>query len=370
MHSRFHHVLAALAAAFLLLVLGAAPAGAIPVKLRIEGKDRTIFEGQIDTDGHSVDGHRCDGTNNGAEKDPGPTVIAALDDGTDEGNYGWDGKWFPDFEDFLVSRIGPDEQSDSRGEYWGYLLNYKEGTKGGCQQRVHSGDEVLWAYDAFDKTALKLSAPSTVEINKDFTVRVVDGANDNGIGGARVEGQESNGDGDITLRFDSPGRHTLKATRDDSIRSNEQAVCAYRPGQNDCGQTATTPFAGPITGPLVSQIVGVTPARRFTLALAPRTLRGQVASGGVPLSALRVRLRRYQAGRCSHYSLRLRRFHPSRCVLPYFFYAVTPSPTGAWSLVLPARLLAGTYTLEAEAVDAAGRRSRGRVVFYVTAPAR
>lgn len=377
MQSKSPRVLAALVAFLWLALVCAGPAAAVTVDLQIEGKDRTIFEGKVDTDGHSVKDHKCDGTNGGAENNPGPTVTAALDDGTDEGNYSWDGQWFKDFEDFLVDRIGPDEADEGDNEFWGYLLNYEDPGKGGCQQRVRSGDHILWAYDGFGKTPLKLSAPSSVKVGEDFTARVVDGEDGDGVGGAHVAGRDTGGDGNVTLRFDSTGRHALKATGNDSIRSNEQVVCVYREGEGGCGETPSTngPFTGPITGPLISQLLGITPARRYTLALAPRLLRGQVSSGGVPLTGVRIRLRRYDRGDCWHYSLKLRRFHPSRCVLPYFFYAVTPSPTLApgtavsqgatWSYALPVRLQPGIYTLEAEGLDAAGRRSRGRVVFYV-----
>lgn len=392
MQTRLTRVLAALTALLSVALVAAGPAPAVTVDLRIEGKDRTIFEGQVDTEGHSVKDHKCDGTNGGAENNPGPTVTSALDDGADEGDYSWDGEWFPSFEDFLVDRIGPDEADESDDEYWGYLLNYKDPGKGGCQQRVSSGDRILWAYDAFGKTPLKLSAPSTVPVGQDFTVTVVDGRDDDGFDDAHVAGRDTDSDGNAVLRFDTPGRRSLKATGDDAIRSNEQVVCVLAPGQTSCGEPGTTgPFTGPITGPLVSRLLGVLPARRYSLALAPRLLRGQVTSGGVPVTGVRIRLRRYLAGGCWHYSLRLRRFHRSRCTLTYFFYPVTPAATpppgptpagtttspgttvtqgATWSYTLPARLAPGAYTLEAEATDAAGRRHRGRVVFHVVSPVR
>ena len=65
--------------------------------------------------------------------------------------------------------------------------------------------------------------------------------------------------------------------------------------------------------------------------------------------------------------MRFERFHPARCVLSYFFYALpTKLP---WSYLLPETLQPGFYTLETAAVDAFGRLSRARTVFFVTGPA-
>ncbi len=359
----------ALLSALSLGLLAAAPAAAVDVNLRIEGKDRTIFEGRVSTDGHSVQGHKCDGTNNGAENNPGPTVTAALDDGASDNDFSWRGQYYKDFEDFFVTRIGPDENTDN--EYWGFLLNYKDPGKGGCQTRVRSGDDVLWAFDGFGKTPLKLSAPSEAETGQSFTVHVEDGSNGDDVNDAEVGHQRTNGNGDATLRYDSPGRVSLKADASHSIRSNEQVVCVHRPNDNTCGNNGSGSssssgagaFAGPITGPLAVSFTGLLPLHRYLVAGAPRTLRGSVATGGPPLTGLRIRLRRYDRGHCSHYSLVQRRFHPSSCTVGYFLYAIPArSP---WSYTLPAALAPGIYTLETEAVDAAGRRTMARRVFYV-----
>jgi hypothetical protein len=67
-----------------------------PVFLRIEGADKTIFEGQIVTMGHNVTTvsggtHHCDGTNHGENEFPGPTCTSALDDASKQDGFQWDG---------------------------------------------------------------------------------------------------------------------------------------------------------------------------------------------------------------------------------------------------------------------------------------
>lgn len=66
------------------------------VSLRIEGADKTVFEGLVLTKGHDittslVGTHHCDGTNNGANPNPGPTPNAALDDAAKLRNFNFDG---------------------------------------------------------------------------------------------------------------------------------------------------------------------------------------------------------------------------------------------------------------------------------------
>ena len=66
------------------------------VNLRIEGAEKTIFEGTVLTRGHNVTTasggtHICDGTNNGANPTPGPTCTSALDNAAKEHRFTFDG---------------------------------------------------------------------------------------------------------------------------------------------------------------------------------------------------------------------------------------------------------------------------------------
>src|SRR5919199_782522 len=101
----------------------AAPALAVPaaVTLRVEGPTTTTFEGSVTTDGHDVTTasggtHHCDGTNGGVNPTPGPSATAALDDGAKLGGFTWDGTYSSGFDDYLISRIGPDSQTAS--QFW------------------------------------------------------------------------------------------------------------------------------------------------------------------------------------------------------------------------------------------------------------
>jgi hypothetical protein len=208
------------ALAALVMALACAPAWAAPVtvNLRVEGAHSTIFEGKVRTDGHSIEQdkagpQKCDGTNGGANPTAGPTMTSALDDAV-----AWDGSWSASFSDFLINRIGPDAQTAK--QFWGYALNYKDVEVGGCQQRVQSGDEVLYAFDAFGKRYLKLSGPTRLTVGQKFNLKVVDGKTGKAVGGAKVGGLTTNTKGVAKGVAKRAGVIRFKAVAGKSLRSN------------------------------------------------------------------------------------------------------------------------------------------------------
>jgi hypothetical protein len=67
-------------------------------------------------------------------------------------------------------------QQQSFTQFQGILLNYRLTSVGGCQQKVQLDDEVLWAFDAFNKVHfLKLSGPHTAHVNQSVILVVTDG---------------------------------------------------------------------------------------------------------------------------------------------------------------------------------------------------
>jgi len=194
------------------------------VQLRIEGSQSTIFEGPVRTKGHKVTTesggtHHCDGTNNAANPEPGPTATSALDDGARLGGFTWDATYWAEYDEFFITRIASD--AETGGRYWGILLNGEFTPVGGCQQLVELGDEVLFAYDAFTKGhVLRLTGPSSTVVGQPTNYHVSDAQTGAPIAAADVNGSASDANGDVTLTFGSPGTVTVKANRGDSIRSN------------------------------------------------------------------------------------------------------------------------------------------------------
>jgi hypothetical protein len=233
----------ALPTALLISAFAAAPALAAPaaVTLRVEGPTKTTFEGSVTTDGHNVTTasggtHHCDGTNNGQPGGPGPTAIATLDDGAKLGRFTWDGTYSPGFDDYFVTRVGPDSQTST--QFWGVFVDGKASETGGCQQRVGRGDEVVWAFDAFSKMhALRLTGPDSAKTGQRVAVKVTDSANGSPIPGASVAGTVTGGDGAATFSLPNPGVYRFKAERADSVRSNVIVMCVDPPGADPCTST-------------------------------------------------------------------------------------------------------------------------------------
>ncbi|HTT94392.1 MAG TPA: DUF4430 domain-containing protein [Solirubrobacterales bacterium] len=152
----------ALAALLGMLFPGVAAAEPTEVLMRIEGRTETLFEGPLLTEGHNVraadsdpgapaDGRPCDGSNNGGSRLPSATPTAAAVDAMAILGQTFDGRWYSGYDDYFITRWGPDAQDETRSAWWGILVNNVYIPVGGCQQRLAEGDEVLWAYDAFDQ---------------------------------------------------------------------------------------------------------------------------------------------------------------------------------------------------------------------------
>jgi hypothetical protein len=236
-----------------LVLAGPTPAAAAPpapvvvtadsdpvvVNLRVEGVNRTIYEGSIVTYGRNVTipaggTHLCDGINNGANATPGGTATTALDDAAQLAGFDYDGAWVAASSDFFITRIGPDNQTAT--QLWGLLDNYQFTPTGGCQTKLADGDEVLWAFDAFNKAHfLKLAGPRLVRTDEPYTVTVTDGSTGapvrdaivsaSSTGGARTD-QSTDAAGHATFTAAHLGVTRLKADRADSVRSNRLDVIA------------------------------------------------------------------------------------------------------------------------------------------------
>ncbi len=157
MHTRIF-VLVLAAACLALPIAAAAQATPVQVNVRIEGKSETLFEGPIWTEGHDIkassdtQARRCDGTNNHQHATPGPTPTASAADAMGIIGETFDAQWYgSSFDDYFLTRFGPDEQNITEGAYWGILVNDVFTSAGGCQYELGPDSEVLWVYNAFNE---------------------------------------------------------------------------------------------------------------------------------------------------------------------------------------------------------------------------
>jgi len=264
---------AALAVMFTTLVFaGMAEAAPTDVSVRIEGKNATLFDRIVKTDGHDIQAEgdstvrKCDSTNLSAHELPGPTPTAASVDamtiiGTDFG-----ASWYDGFEDYFIERWGPEAEDDNNAWWWGILVNRDFTPVGGCQFQLVEGDEVLWVYDAFNgRPMLSLEGPTSaivgepIEVNvTDFTAAAYQGATVSGLTAAAVPVSPeitvpgtSTVDGTASVTFNKPGWKRLKAYDPadegegiaDAVPSNSIDICVEREAGVGC--TGMAPSQNP-----------------------------------------------------------------------------------------------------------------------------
>jgi hypothetical protein len=381
--------LAALLAASAVLAV-AAPSFAAPVtvNLRVEGSSQTFYEGPVTTDAKTLskDGtHPCDGTNGGANPSPGPTMTSALDDGLNAVGVPWTATWYDSSNDFFVDSIGSDANDPNPPyTYWGYFLNGVSSSVGGCQQQVHTGDNVLYTFSVYGTHLLELTAPSRAATGESFQVTVQD--NDgNGTRtpavGASVAGTTADASGHATVSFADPGNHTFKATKSGTVRSNAATVCVYVPGSGDCGtdkpstggdttQTTGTPAPQPAvkdTTPPTVAVTSITPGK--TYSPGPRVLAGQADdAGGIYQVFLRLRATNggalTSASRCRWFSGK-RGVFTNRTVprSKARFFRLGSNPK--FSYLLPSKLGKGRYVLDVKVLDRSYNAGRAAIPFRV-----
>lgn len=317
-----HKVIATLAVACFSLLVFAVPANAAPteVEVRIEGRSETIFEGPVVSEPHGVRAasdkikklRRCDGINlnDPLNTVPALTPTAAAADAMTMIGESFDGQWYSQYEDYFVTRWGPDAQDPGDNAYWGILVNDVFTNVGGCQYQLDGGDEVLWVYDAFkERPTLALfpeamgysSGPRPLTVKgvapgQSVPVEVVSFADDQednppatpsrlgsspyegakvapvittAQGSERVEaaaGIATDAQGKASVSYTEPGWHRVKATvgspgAESVIRSNRLDICvsgsggATLEGASNCAELpaadrprVATPTVGEIEG--------------------------------------------------------------------------------------------------------------------------
>lgn len=213
----------------------ASAAQATSAYFRIEGgSEGNIFDGCIASDPRSIaipsgGTHKCDGTNNNANPNPGATLTTQLDQASKQEGFGYDGSYSASFSDFFISSIDISTQTGS--QYWGVLLDRVFTQGGGCQTQFSPAQEGLWAYDAFAANRMFLSISPQCRVVRSgetsyVTLNVQNTNPNNGASapraGATVGGSTmSDTSGNLQLTVPTePGCYQYKAEASNAIRSN------------------------------------------------------------------------------------------------------------------------------------------------------
>jgi hypothetical protein len=335
---RRHIVAALLVASLLFIVASVAQATPTQVNVRIEGKSETLFEGPIWTEGHDVkassdtQARSCNGTNNHQHATAGPTPTASAVDAMRIITETFDAQWYgSSFDDYFLTRFGPDEQGVTESAYWGILVNNVFANVGGCQYELGPDNEVLWAYDAFKERPFLALLPvaagytsgprpltAIAELGKPFSVEVINYADDREDNppstpertgstpepGARVSPVHtaSNGfekietessptvvtdaQGKASITFTTPGWHRIKATvvtpqgMEVAVRSNRLDVCVPAEGQSTCGEPPAEDQVRTPPPPEAEGIEETPPLPMEPIHITPMQSGGPIVSGG------------------------------------------------------------------------------------------
>jgi hypothetical protein len=199
----------------------------VTFNMRIEGAEGTVYEGLIRTGPTSITTpsggtHVCDGTNNNANPNPGGNGISAFGSASPLCGFTYDGTFSNSFNDFFITRIGASDSNDGSNRFWGILKNYQFTPTGGCESEYSAGDELLWAFDAFNANAfLKVDPPTAqVAVGGSATFTVTDGQIGSAVSGASFNGATSDSNGHVTVTFPTAGTYRVKAEKSGTIRSN------------------------------------------------------------------------------------------------------------------------------------------------------
>jgi hypothetical protein len=334
--------LSAACCAVLLLIIVVAPSAQADtsVNVRIEGKEETIFEKTIPVAIHPVRAssdtqeRNCDGVNELDPENvaPGVTPTLASAEAMESIGESFDGQWYEGFNDYFITRWGPDEQDNAASAWWGVLVNQVFSSVGGCQKQLREGDEVLWVYDAFTSRPMLALYPesahyvegprptrvtvapgepvavevvswpaggesSTPEVpsrtgSSPFEGAVVAPVEVNPKGFQRVdttssEAEVSDVDGKAVFAFTTPGIHRIKATgplgaESSVVRSNGLEVCVLVT-VGDCGEAVTTPPV--VETPKTTQVAAApAPEPAAARISKPKLATGKLADGKLTVS--------------------------------------------------------------------------------------
>ncbi|KAG8410342.1 hypothetical protein J3459_017152 [Metarhizium acridum] len=194
------------------------------VFVRVEGLKKTIFDGEVKSQGHEVTTesggkHMCDGTKCEQQRTPGNTPTASLDTASNHGkNFKFDGKWFESMGDFLIDKIG-----DDKG-WWHIFVNGQYLQVGGCQYQTQPYSYILWAYDGSRPSPLKLEVLSATRVNQETIFSVKSWETGGPVGSATVHGVQSDENGIAIVIFKERGKIPVRAEKDKWIRSNTLTV--------------------------------------------------------------------------------------------------------------------------------------------------
>jgi Domain of unknown function (DUF4430) len=214
------YLLALAGATTALAVAPTTAALAAKVTVRVEGKRKTLLNPSVvKTGSGSISKF---GAPAGACS--AASAQGALDVAT---HHNWIGTWSTTYgPEYFVTSILGESYATSKTYFWEIFVNNVSATMGGCEIKLHSGDQLLFAADTGTQYPIVLTAPAHVTTGHKFTVRVVAytaKGKTKPLAGATVSvgglsGKTGN-HGTVLLTSSHAGTFTLKAAHAGYIRA-------------------------------------------------------------------------------------------------------------------------------------------------------
>ncbi len=193
-------------------------------RIRIEGKEETIFDGVVTI---------SDTTIIAKNKDTGeieeyildfPNPLGALNEASIQGEFSYSLTYYPEWEAFLIDTI----ESDS--DWWHYLIDYSIPMIGAGNYKLTEEDnEILWGYlENWYVHTLKISIDKTeIKKNEEITIQItneLDETVENAIVYLNEETYLTDVDGSVTITISEEGSYQVYAEKEDNIRSEEISI--------------------------------------------------------------------------------------------------------------------------------------------------
>jgi len=158
---------------------------------------------------------------------PASSGQGALDVAT---HHRWGGKFDSSLKEYFVTSI-LGEIDNGPKYYWSIYVNNRSASTGGCEIKVHPGDQLLCAATSFPEYPLGLSGPASAKTGKAFAIKVVHytaAGKAKPLARARVSGKgvsvTTNGAGVARITATHAGTLVLKASAKGYVRTAPLSV--------------------------------------------------------------------------------------------------------------------------------------------------
>ena len=192
--------------------------------VRIEGKNDTIWNGQVTIGSTSITALNESSGEMETYYIDHPSALGSLDESSKQGGFSYEVTYYPSWGAFLVTSIGDDS------DWWHYWVDYDlPMVCAGTYELTEDNSDVLWGYlENWYAHALRISLDnSIVKKNEQFTVSVFNETMapvKDAIVYVNSETYMTDENGNVIVQIANKGTYDIYAEKDDYVRSDNELV--------------------------------------------------------------------------------------------------------------------------------------------------